>query len=279
MIDCGEGAQVAFAKQKLRLARLSHIFLTHLHGDHVFGLFGLIGSLALQGKGGHLTIHTFEEGKKILSTIFDYFNRDNPFEINFNILDSKKEEIALDTGKLRVRTIPLSHRIDCVGYVFEEAEKPRHIIPEMCEFHKVPVKLMNSIKMGEDFVRSDGKIIPNEILTRPSSPSMSYAHIGDTEFKPSIAQKIGPVELLMHETTYLKDMEKTAKERGHSTARQAAQIAKAAGAKWLLTGHYSSRYHDDKVFLKEAQEIFPNTILNHEGLTLSLPVTPLRNDR
>ncbi|MDE7381219.1 MAG: ribonuclease Z [Muribaculaceae bacterium] len=272
MIDCGEGAQKAFAQKKLKLNRLSHIFLTHLHGDHVFGLPGLIGTLGLQDKGGSITIHTFAEGEKILTQIFEFFDRDTPFEIKFNILNPHKEEIALETRKLRVRTVPLKHRINCVGYVFEEKEKPRHIIREMCDFHKVPVWMMNSIKMGSDFQRDDGVIVPNHILTRDPTPAMSYAHIGDTSYSSAIAGKVGPVELLMHETTYLEDLRQMASERGHSTARQAALFARESGAKHLLTGHYSSRYNDDSLFLKEAKEVFPNTILNKEGLTLSLPI-------
>ena len=269
MIDCGEGAQLAFMKQRLSFSKLRHIFITHTHGDHVLGLPGLVSTLALTGNGGELTIHTFEEGARELKRIVDFFCRDTPFQLNFNII-KPEEKVIFETKSLTVRTIPLNHRIPCVGYVFEEKPKQRHINPKMTDYHQVPVSMMKRIKEGEDFVKPDGKVIPNSWLTTDADPSLSYAHIGDTGYMPEIASKIGPVDLLFHETTYLDDREADAKERCHSTARQAAMIAKDSGAKVLLTGHYSSRYKDDSLFLKEAQEVFPNVILNKEGLRVDL---------
>lgn len=269
MVDCGEGAQLAFMKQRLSFSRLRHIFLTHLHGDHVFGLPGLIGTLALNGEGGEITIHTFEEGRKHLSAIFNYFCRDTPFNINFNVI-KPEEAVILETKSLTVRTIPLKHRVDTVGYVFEEKPKERHIDPSMTQFHEVPVAYMRRIKGGEDFVKPDGTVVPNSLLTLPPSPSLSYAHISDTIYMPSLAEKIGPVNLLFHETTYLEEHKAMAAPRGHSTAKDAAKVARDAGAKWLLTGHYSSRYKDDTPFKTEAEEIFPNVILNREGLVTQL---------
>ena len=269
MIDCGEGAQLAFMKQHLSFSKLRHIFLTHLHGDHVFGLPGLIGTLALSNIGGDLTIHTFEEGAKQLKSIFDYFCRDTPYDIKFNII-KPVEDIVLETKSLTVRTIPLDHRIPCVGYVFEEKPKERHINSSMTDFHKVPVAWMKRIKSGEDFIKPDGTLIPNSWLTTDADPALSYAHIGDTAYMPDIAGKIGPVDLLFHETTYLDDLKEEAFKRGHSTARQAAMVARDAGAKRLITGHYSSRYKDDSPFLQEAREVFPNVILNKEGTIVNL---------
>lgn len=269
MVDCGEGAQTAFQRQRLRFSRLSNIFLTHLHGDHVFGLPGLIGTLALSGAGGGITIHTFEEGRKILTEIFDFFCRDTPFDIRFNVI-RPKEAVVWENASLRVRTIPLKHRVPTVGYVFEEKEKPRHLISEMLDFHNVPVKDRNSIKLGADFVKPDGRIIPNAMLTTDPTPRLSYAHISDTSFCPEIASSIGPVDLLFHETTYQDSHLSEARPRGHSTARQAAIMARLCGARRLLTGHYSSRYSDDTGFLNEALEEFPDVILNHEGLRVNL---------
>ena len=269
MIDCGEGAQLAFMKQRLSFSKLRHIFLTHLHGDHVLGLPGLIGTLALSGNGGDITIHTFEDGARQLKQMFDYFCRERPFQINFNII-RPEEKVILETKSLTVRTLPLNHRVPTVGYVFEEKPKERHINPEMTKFHQVPVAMMKRIKAGEDFVKPDGIVIPNKLLTRDADPSLSYAHISDTAYMPDLAKKIGPVDLLFHETTYLDDLVKDAKERGHSTARQAAMVAKDSGAKRLLTGHYSSRYNDDTPFLEEAREIFPEVILNKEGLRIPI---------
>lgn len=269
MVDCGEGAQLAFMRQKLSFSRLRHIFITHLHGDHVFGLPGLIGTLALNGNGGEIVIHTFEEGKKHLGAIFDYFCRDTPFNIIFNVI-KPEEKVILETKSITVRTIPLRHRVPAVGYVLEEKPKPRHINPEMTRFHGVPHSLMNSIREGEDFVKPDGTVVGNEILTTPPTPPLSYAHISDTMYFPELAHKIGSVDLLFHETTYLEEHKAMAAPRGHSTARQAALTAREAGAGKLLTGHYSSRYRDDSLFKKEAEEIFPHVILNREGLVTHL---------
>lgn len=265
MVDCGEGAQTGFMRQRLSFSKLRHIFITHLHGDHVFGLPGLMGTIALNGTGGDLTIHTFEEGKRQLEAIFRYFNRDTPFEIKFNVI-KPEEAVILDTKSLTVRTIPLRHRIDTVGFVFEEKEKPRHINGEAVKYHGVPHYMMNSIREGADFVKPDGTIIPNAALTTEASPSYSYAHMSDTMYMPELAEKIGPVDLLFHETTYLEEHRAMAAPRGHSTAKEAASVARDAGVGQLLTGHYSSRYNDDSLFLEEAREVFPHVILNKEGL-------------
>lgn len=272
MIDCGEGAQRSFQLHRLKTSRLGHIFLTHLHGDHVFGLPGLIGTMGLQQEGGSITIHTFADGKEILSRIFDYFSRDLPFEINYNILNPHKEEVAYEDHALQVRTIPLKHRVPSVGYVFEEKEGLRHINREATDYHKIPVYLLNKIRAGMDYVNPDGKVIENKYLTFPPTPSRSYAHISDTAYMPEIAAKIGPVDLLLHETTYLDQDEKDAAKRGHSTARQAAKIARESGAKALLTTHYSSRYYkDESGFQKEAAEEFDGPIyLNNERLVIEL---------
>lgn len=266
MVDCGEGAQLAFMRQRLKFSRLGHIFLTHLHGDHVLGVPGLLSTLDLHSTGGSITIHTIPEGEKILKDILRYFAKFLEFEVKYNILNPDKEEIAFENKSLTVRTIPLSHRVPTLGYVFEEKEKPRHLNREMCDFYNVPVFQFNNIRAGADFIMPDGTVIPNDRLTSAPDPSKSYAHISDTAFRPEIAEKIGPVDLLFHETTYLERDKPLAEPRGHSTARQAAEIARMAGAKWLLTGHYSSRYDNDELFRQEALEVFPNVITNREGL-------------
>lgn len=269
MIDCGEGTQLALQRHRLKFSRLNNIFLTHLHGDHCLGLPGLISTLALTNKGGTVTIHTFKPGIKMFKKIFDYFCHERPYDIEFNEIEPTEATIYEDNS-ITVRTIPLSHRIDDVGFIFEEKPKQRHIIREMIDFYKVPVAQLKSIKDGNPYVMDNGTIIDNNLLTRPATPSIKYAHISDTIYLPEIAPKIGNVNLLFHETTYLNEHESDAIKRGHSTAAQAAMMARDCGAKQLLTGHYSSRYKDESLFLKEAQDIFPNTILNHEGLRIPL---------
>ena len=272
IIDCGEGAQRSFQLHRLKPSRLGHIFLTHLHGDHVFGLPGLIGTMGLQQEGGAVTIHTFEDGRKIISTILDYFSRDLPFEVKYNILDPRKEEVAYEDHSLTVRTVPLDHRVDCVGYIFEEKEGLRHINRQMTDFHGVPVYMLNRIKNGEDFIKADGTVVKNELLTTSPTPPRRYAHISDTAYMPGLAAKIGAVDLLLHETTYLEEFAADAVRRGHSTARQAAMVARDAGAKALLTTHYSSRYYrDESGFVKEAAEVFDGPVyLNDERKIIEL---------
>ncbi len=269
MIDCGEGAQLQFQRQKLKFGRLRHIFLTHLHGDHVLGLPGLVSTLALGGKEGKLTIHTFAEGKQILENIFGFFARDLSFDIEFNVIEPS-EDIILDTGSLTVRTIPLKHRVPDVGYVFEEKDSLRHIRRDMCDYHGVPLYMMRQIKEGADFVKPDGTVVANQMLTAPDDKGRKYAHISDTLYMPGLASKIGEVDLLFHETTYTREHSDLARMRWHSTAEQAATVARDAGAKRLLTGHYSSRYSDDSVFVEEAMTIHPSVLRNSEGLILDI---------
>lgn len=267
MIDCGEGAQKEFQRQHLKFSRLNHIFLTHLHGDHVFGLPGLIGTLALSGLGGDITIHTFEEGRKILGSIFDYFNRGLPIEVKWDIIEPR-DATVYETDTLRVRTVRLDHRVPSVGYIFEEKPRLRHIRRDMCDFHGVPLWAFNSIKGGADFTKPDGSIIANSLLTSDPARERSYAHIGDTAYIPALADKIRGVDLLFHETTYLSDNVDNARERGHSTALQAAIVARDAEVGCLLTGHYSSRYKDINSFVEEASTVFPNVIAGREGLVI-----------
>ncbi len=274
MVDCGEGAQLAMMRKRLKFQRLRHIFLTHLHGDHVLGLPGLISTLDLHSTGGELTIHTTAEGKRILLPILQAFAGFTDFKIDFNILSPEGGEIAFENHSLTVRTIRLEHRVPTLGYVFEEKPRARHLRRDMCDFHGVPVSQFNNIKAGMDFTKPDGTVIPNQLLTADPEPPLSYAHISDTSYSSRIAKEVGPVTLLFHETTYLDRDLPLAAPRGHATARQAAEIAKAAGARWLLTGHYSSRYSDDNLFRQEALTVFPNVILNTEGLTTDLTRLP-----
>ena len=269
MVDCGEGAQKELQRQRLKLPRLNHIFLTHLHGDHVFGLPGLLGTMALSGLEGDITIHTFEDGRRILSSIFEYFNRGLPIDVKFNVI-RPEEAVVFENSSLKVRTIPLRHKIPAVGYVFEEKPKLRHIDRPACDFHGVPLWAFNSIKAGEDFVKPDGVVIPNALLTKDPESPRSYAHISDTAYMPDLAEKIRGVDLLFHETTYLSQDIDKAKERGHSTAAQAAQVALDAGVKRLLTGHYSSRYKSEEVFAEEARKVFPDVIVGREGMRIEV---------
>lgn len=270
MVDCGEGAQRQMMRMGLKFSRLSHIFLTHLHGDHILGLPGLLSTMSLKGYDGTLTIHTFAEGIEWIKRELDFLGRGTSFNLQYEAIDPNQELTLLDTPKLTVRNVILNHSVPAVGFIFQEKAKPRHIIKSMTDYHNVPVKFMQYLQKGEDFIKDDGTVIPNAMLTSSPTHSSSYAHISDTAFIPSLAEKIGRVDLLYHETTYQDIHASDAAPRGHSTASQAAEIAKHCGAGKLLTGHYSSRYKDETGFLKEAATIFPNVIIGQEGMSISL---------
>lgn len=270
MIDCGEGAQLSMRRQGLKFSRLNHIFISHLHGDHCLGLPGLLSTLALQQKGGTVTVHTFAEGVEMFSKIMDFFCRERPYELLFNVLDPHNPALALDLPGLTVETFPLRHRIECVGFRFSEKPKPRHIKGDMVKFHQVPVSKMAAIKNGEDYVTPDGRIIPNAALTTDADHAASYAYCSDTIFDPSIVPYVAGADLLYHEATYADDFADRAAQRFHSTASEAARIAEEAKVKQLLLGHFSKAYDNEEQHLAEARAIFPNTIIAREGMKIQL---------
>lgn len=269
MFDCGEGAQQAFQRQRLKFTRLNHIFLTHLHGDHCLGLPGLLSSMSLMHRGGTVNVYTFAQGIDIFRRMLRFFGGDMSYEVNFVEIKPEAAEIYSDNA-VSIRTIPLNHRVPTVGYVVEEKTKLRHIDRAAVDWFKVPVAALRAIKEGHPFITPEGQTIPAERLTTPASPSVSYAHISDTAPFDELASAIGPVDLLMHETTYLSENKADAMKRGHSTATDAAETARDAGAKCLLTGHYSSRIHNENLIVEEARRVFPNTMLNREGLIIPL---------
>lgn len=269
MIDCGEGAQLAMRRMGLKFSRLGHIFISHLHGDHCFGLPGLLSTMALLGNTGSVTVHIHEDGARLLQQDMDYFCRERPYELKFNII-KMEEGLIYEDDAITVRTIPLQHRVPTVGFVFAEKPKLRHIDSEAVKFHDVPLYAMNSLRQGEDFVTPDGRIIPNSHLTHDADRSLSYAYCSDTKFSNKVIKAVEGVDWLYHESTYGDESAVKARSRFHSTAREAATVAREAGAKRLILGHYSKRYLDETPLLEQAQEVFPNTILGCEGLTVDL---------
>ncbi len=270
MIDCGEGAQRQYRMMRLKFSRLNHIFISHLHGDHFFGLPGLLSTLALHEVGGTIVIHTFQQGVEYLRRTMDLFCSDTSFNIEYDVI-TPEHRVILDTKALTVETFPLKHRVPTVGFIFREKPKPRHIRPDMIAFHQVPVAQINAIREGADFMRPDGRIIPNALLTTDADPSLSYAYCSDTAFDPKIAEYLRGVDTIYHEATYLLDNAHKAAPRGHSTAAEAGQIAQAAGARRLILGHYSQAYTDDSLFAQEAATTFNGEIIAAtEGLTIDL---------
>ena len=269
MIDCGEGAQLAVRRMKLKLMRLNHIFISHLHGDHCFGLPGLVSTMALLNRSNSLTIHTFKDGAELLGQMLDYFCRERPFEVRFNIIDTHKRVIWEDDA-MTVTTFPLVHRVPAVGFLFREKPKLRHIIGEEVQRHRVPHYAMNALRQGQDWVNPEGIIIPNDQLTTAADPAISYAYCSDTKFSRRVIKHVEGVDWLYHEATYDDSLRVKAHKRYHSTALEAATVAREAGVKQLILGHFSKRYLDDTVLLDEARTVFPATRLANEGLVIDL---------
>ena len=270
MIDCGEGTQVQMRNMRIKFSRLNHIFISHLHGDHCFGLPGLLSTLGMLGRTGDLVIHAPKEIENYMRPVLDTFCKGMPYEVRFNHIDTYSHSLIMEDRSLSVYSIPLKHRIPTCGFLFAEKPKEAHIIREMIEFYQVPVKWMKDIKQGKDYITPEGEIISNSRLTRPSVAPKRYAYCSDTAYSPSIIPIIEGVDLLYHEATFMESDKARAKETFHSTARQAAEIALKAGVKRLVIGHYSARYEDLAALHKEAQEIYPGTILGNEGMVLSI---------
>ena len=266
MIDCGEGTQLQLRRSHLRFGRLNHIFISHLHGDHCFGLIGLISTLGLLGRTGDLFIHSVAGLEDTLRPEINFFCKDNPFKVRIETFDPKKSEVIYEDRSVTVKTIPLQHRVPCAGFLFTEKQKEAHLIPEMIKFYNIPIKQLAKIKQGADFITEEGKVISHNLLTRPAEPSRSYAYCSDTAYSEKIIPIIEGVDLLYHEATFAEEDALRASQTGHSTARQAARIANAAEVKKLMLGHFSARYTDNRILLEEAREIFPNTVLANEGL-------------
>lgn len=268
MIDCGEGTQVQMRRMRVRFGRLAHIFISHLHGDHCFGLPGLISTLGMLGRTGELVVHGPKEVETYLRPVMDLFCRGMEFEVRFNPVDTLSHSLVMEDRSLSVYSIPLKHRIPTCGYLFAEKPKEAHIIREMTDFYQVPVRCMKDIKQGQDYVTPEGEVVPNSRLTRPAAPPKRYAFCSDTAYNRSIIPIIEGADLLYHEATFAECDLARAKETFHSTARQAAEIARDAHVKRLVIGHYSARYEDLSELHREAEAVFPGTILGNEGTVI-----------
>ena len=270
MIDCGEGTQLQMRKFKTSIGKLHSVFISHLHGDHIFGLPGLISTLSLLGRKSDLNIYAHKEIEFLINPLKEYLGGHLTFNVNIIPLNPEKEEVIFENHNIKISSFPMNHRIDTNGFLFEEKASLRHIIREMIDFHEIPISLINDIKNGADFVKSNGEIIKNEILTYEGNPSKKYAYCSDTAYTPEMAKYISKSDILYHEATFAESEISRAAETYHSTARQAAEIAKVAQVKKLVIGHYSSRYNQLGFLLKEAVNVFPDTELASEGKIFEL---------
>lgn len=265
LIDCGEGTQMQLSKYKIRRSKISHIFISHLHGDHYFGLPGLLTSFSLMSRDHDLHVHAPEQLRQILNLQFSSADTRFTYKLHFHALPEKG--IIVDDEKFSVETFKVFHRIDCWGFIIREKKKPRKIDPEKAVAKDIPAIFYEKLKEGEDFITQTGERILNESVTFANTPPRSYAFCGDTVYNESICTNLRDITLLYHEATFLKDQEERAASRFHSTTTQAANIAKLAKVKNLLIGHFSSKYETLDTFLQETAEIFPETQLALEGVT------------
>lgn len=262
LIDCGEGTQVQLRKAKARFSKINHIFISHLHGDHCFGLPGLIASFRLLGRDTSLHIYGPQGIKKMLETIFSITETHRGFDVVYHELDKDYSELIYEDKRIEVYTIPLDHRIYCNGYLFKEKPKERHLnMEEISKYDEIETCDYNNLKQGKDYVLEDGYVLKNEILTKEPAEAITYAFCSDTRFSESVIPIIKNATVLYHEATFLHDLKEMADYTGHTTALEAATIAKKAEVGKLILGHFSNRYDNLTVFTDEARAIFPNTFL------------------
>ncbi|MGP1582399.1 MAG: ribonuclease Z [Porphyromonas endodontalis] len=270
LVDCGEGTQLQIRRQGLHFGRIHTIFISHLHGDHCFGLPGLLSTLSMLGRTGELHIHGPEGLTEYIDAHRKSFLAECSYEIITHEHDYRKSEVIHEDPSLCVRSLPLSHRIPTMGFLFEERCAARHLDKPAVDFYQVPRCCYPAILLGESYTAQDGSIIPNNRLTKPGRVPRRYAYCSDTEYFPNLIEQVRGVDLLYHEATFGEDLRARLATTAHSTAREAATIALKAEVKRLLIGHYSSRYTDVTPLLDEARSVFPNTTAAQEGLIIHL---------
>ena len=270
LIDCGEGTQMQLIKYKVKAQKINNIFISHLHGDHYLGLMGLISTMHLQSRTNDLFIYGPPGLAEIITLQLQYSQTILNYKIRFQELDTSVKKVILEDPVLEVETIPLNHRIGCAGFLFREKPKKRRIIKEKLP-DGISLQEILSLKNGEHIYDEDDKVLfENENLTLPPRKSRSYAYCSDTKYEENIIEQIKNVDLLYHESTFLSDREDRAAHTFHSTAKQAATIAKKAEVGQLLLGHYSIRYRELQPLLDEAKQVFANVSLALEGETIEI---------
>jgi len=273
MIDCGEGTQIQISEYKIKATKIEYIFISHLHGDHFFGLIGLITSYNLNHRQKPLTIFCPKGLEEIIRLQLKFSDTQLRFELIFIEIEAVNGNVILDTPDFTVSTLQMNHRIPCAGFLFREKNPERRIIKDSLAKYKVDVEQIPALKAGKDYVAEDGTVIANTLITEPPHKERTYAFCTDTSYLESVVPYIKDVDLLYHEATFAADLHERAKETFHSTAPEAAAIAKKAGVKKLLIGHFSARYRELDILLNEAKAVFPHTELAEEGLIFSVERT------
>ncbi|MGB0998820.1 MAG: ribonuclease Z [Flavobacteriales bacterium] len=270
LIDCGEGTQKQLKINGFNHFNITKIFISHLHGDHYLGLFGLLSSMSLNGREKPLDLYAPAELQELLALQSKISKVYWSFELRFHPTQNKTSELIFEDHRIEIFSIPLKHRVPTTGFVFKEKPLLRKLNPKMLRDYDIPNYVRASIKKGADFTTEDGHLLTNKQLTLDPEASRSYAYCSDTKYTESILEDIKGVDLLYHEATFLDQLADRAKTTGHSTAKQAGEIAKLAAVKQLVIGHFSSRYRDLNPLLDEAKTEFPNTVLAIENTTISL---------
>lgn len=270
MIDCGEGTQMQVRHTHIHFSKIQAVFISHIHGDHCFGLIGMISTFGMLGRTAPLHIYAPAELESILNAQVELFCTGLEYNIVFHAVDTAERTVIYEDRSLIVETIPLEHRVPCCGFIFREKPALPHIRRDMIDFYNIPISQINNIKAGAGWTTPDGNFVPHERLTVPADAPRSYAYCSDTRYLPRLHELIKGVSTLYHESTYAEDNIEKARIYHHSTAAQAAMVARDANVGKLLLGHYSSRYRDESVLLDEAKAIFPNSYLTNEKLVFDV---------
>ncbi|HRO41192.1 MAG TPA: ribonuclease Z [Flavipsychrobacter sp.] len=265
LFDCGEGTQIQMQRYGVKWRNMEHIFISHLHGDHYFGLPGLINSMSLLGRTLPLYVYAPQELELLIQQILKVADTTLGYPFHFHPLKKDSSELLVNNDLFSVKSFPVEHRIPCHGFLIEHKTKGRKLLPDKCREHEIPAYFYDRLKHGEDYERADGFVVKNEWVTTEGPSPKKYAYCADTVFTDSFIEHIKGADTIYHECTYLEKDSDKATARFHSTARQAAQIARLAETKQLLLGHFSSKYRELELFRDEAAEVFPNVVVTVEG--------------
>ena len=270
MIDCGEGTQLQLRRSKIRFTKLGHVFISHLHGDHCFGLLGMISSFGMLGRTAPLHIFAPGEYGELFRRELNFFCDRIEYEVVYHPIDPSSAGMIYEDRSMTVSTIPLCHKVPCCGFIFREKPGLPHIRREMIDMYGIPTSQINNIKNGKDWTSPEGEVIPASRLTTPADRTRAYAYCSDTRYNPSLAEMVRGVDTLYHEATYADIDQLRAEKYFHSTATEAAATARDAGVGQLIIGHYSQRYKNEDILLEEAKKVFPNTVLATENAQFNI---------
>lgn len=270
MVDCGEGTQIQLRRGRVRFGDINHIFISHRHGDHCLGLIGMLSTFGMLGRTAPMHLYADPAIEEWVCVSLRLFSHELGYEVVFHPLDHTRAAIIYDDRSLTVTTIPLDHRVPACGFLFREKPTLPHIRRDIVDMYGISIAQLANIKNGADGVTPDGEVIPHVRLVSPPDPTRSYAYCSDTHYLPRLHEQVRGVSLLYHEATYLKNEQAMADKYKHSTATEAATVAAEAGVGQLIIGHFSSRYNDEQAILREAQAVFPNTMLAKELMTVEI---------